>query len=85
MLSYPFSWFPTVVVVGVLVLFSSYLALLAFAIIAVPTLALVVALIGLAAAKLYALARRLARAAVSRPNEVRAGRTQRRHRGRLPA
>ena len=78
MLSCPFSWLPVLAVVSVLVLLSTYLALIAFAVMAVVTLALVVALIWLAATKLYALA--IAALTVSQVD-----RTQRKHRGRLPA
>jgi hypothetical protein len=52
--------------------------LIALAVIAVLTLALVVGLMWLAATKLYALA-------IGALIEPRVGRTQRQHRGRLPA
>jgi len=77
MLSYPFSWLPVLAVFSVLVLLSTYLALIALAVMAVLTLALVVALMWLAATKLYALAI----AALSEPG---ADSPQRQHRGRLP-
>jgi ABC-type bacteriocin/lantibiotic exporter with double-glycine peptidase domain len=77
MLSYSFSWLPVLAVISVRVLLSTYLALIALAVMAVLTLALVVALIWLAATNLYALAI----AALAKP---RADRTQRQHRGRLP-
>jgi hypothetical protein len=83
MLRYAFSWLPVVAVTSVLVLFNAWLALLAFALMAVLTLALVVALIGLAGAKVYASASRHARAHLSRTTDARSGRAQRQHRDRL--
>ena len=77
MLSYPFSWLPVLAVTSVLVLLSTYLALTALAVMAVLTLALVVAVIWLAATKLYTLA-------IAALTEPRADRTRRRHRGCLP-
>ena len=77
MLSYPFSWLPVLAVTSVLVLLSTYLALIALAVMAVLTLALVVAVIWLAATKLYGLV-------IAALTDPAADRAQRQHRGRLP-